>query len=146
VAWTGASGGYVRLTGTKGASGRLTFSGRSVAVHGPRNSSLGLPAVYLDGVRVATMNQRSAADLLFYICVTAVEQDGSVGLMARTIGFRPTAEDERIIKAAMHPDEGTSDVIRRALRLLEREVWLAQARSDAEQLAAEDLSGEADAW
>jgi len=66
--------------------------------------------------------------------------------LATTIGFRPTEEDERIIKAAMRPDERTSDVIRRALRLLEREVWLIQARADAEQLAAEDLSGEADAW
>jgi hypothetical protein len=88
----------------------------------------------------------SVAGLLFYICVTEVEHDGSVGVVANTIGFRPTEEDERIIKAAMRPDERTSDVIRRALRLLEREVWLAQARSDAEGLAAEDLSGEADAW
>ena len=66
--------------------------------------------------------------------------------MASTIGFRPTQEDERIIKAAMRPDERTSDVIRRALRLLEREVWLAHARADAERLADEDLAHEADAW
>jgi hypothetical protein len=66
--------------------------------------------------------------------------------MATTIGFRPTEEDERIIKAAMRPDERTSDVIRRALRLLEREVWLAHARDDAESLAGEDLSDEANAW
>jgi hypothetical protein len=66
--------------------------------------------------------------------------------MAGTIGFRPTEEDERIIKAAMRPDERTTDVIRRALRLLEREVWLSQARDDAERLAAEDLSTERDAW
>jgi hypothetical protein len=39
-----------------------------------------------------------------------------------------------------------TDVIRRALRRLEREVWLAHARADAERLATEDLSGEADAW
>lgn len=82
----------------------------------------------------------------FYNCVTAVEHAGSVEAMATTIGFRPTEEDERIIKAAMRPDERTSDVIRRALRLLEREVWLSQARLDAERLAVEDLSGEADAW
>jgi Arc/MetJ-type ribon-helix-helix transcriptional regulator len=37
-------------------------------------------------------------------------------------------------------------VIRRALRLLEREVWLSRVRADAERLATEDLSGEADAW
>lgn len=66
--------------------------------------------------------------------------------MASTIGFRPTDEDERIIKAAMRPDEGTTDVIRRALRLLEREVWLSQAREDSERLAGEDLNQEADAW
>jgi hypothetical protein len=66
--------------------------------------------------------------------------------MARTIGFRPTAEDEKIIRAAMRGDEHTSDVIRRALRLLEREVWLSQARDDAERLAGEDLSAERDAW
>ncbi|MFF0307984.1 hypothetical protein ACFYSC_11160 [Streptosporangium sp. NPDC004379] len=63
-----------------------------------------------------------------------------------TIGFRPTEEDERIIKAAQRGGERTSDVIRRALRLLEREVWLAQARVDAERLADEDLSEEQDAW
>ena len=46
----------------------------------------------------------------------------------------------------MQGDERTSDVIRRALRLLEREVWLARAREDAERLADEDVSGEQDAW
>jgi len=66
--------------------------------------------------------------------------------MATTIGFRPTEEDERIIEAAMRDGERTSDVIRRALRLLEREVWLFQARSDAERLATEDLTDEKDSW
>ncbi|MDT3399338.1 hypothetical protein RKE29_22250 [Streptomyces sp. B1866] len=66
--------------------------------------------------------------------------------MASTIGFRPTEEDVRIIKTAMREGEGTSDVIRRALRLLEREGWLTQARADAERLAGEELSAEADAW
>lgn len=66
--------------------------------------------------------------------------------MARTIGFRPTDEDRKIIEAAMREDEHTSDVIRRALRLLDREVWLSRARDDAERLADEDLSDERDAW
>lgn len=66
--------------------------------------------------------------------------------MASTIGFRPTAEDEQIIKTAMRSGEHKSDVIRRALRLLEREVWVRQARSDAERLSIEDLSDEPDAW
>lgn len=62
------------------------------------------------------------------------------------VAFRPTDEDRRIIEAAKRPDEGVTDVIRRALRLLEREDWLKQARADAERLAGEDLSGEQDAW
>ncbi len=66
--------------------------------------------------------------------------------MPTTIGFRPSEEDERIIQAAMREGERTSDVIRRALRLLEREVWLSQARSDAERLADEDLGSEQDSW
>jgi Arc/MetJ-type ribon-helix-helix transcriptional regulator len=66
--------------------------------------------------------------------------------MSATIGFRPTEEDEQIIKAAMRSGERTSDVIRRALRLLEREVWVNQARADAERLSDEDLSTEQDAW
>ena len=66
--------------------------------------------------------------------------------MATTIGFRPTEEDERIIQAAIRPNELTSDVIRRALRLREREMWLSRARADAERLADEDLASGADAW
>lgn len=66
--------------------------------------------------------------------------------MTKTIGFRPTDDDERIIREAMRDDERTADVIRRALRLLDREAWLTRARTDAERLAGENLSGEADAW
>ncbi|MBO0881143.1 MAG: hypothetical protein J2P17_12500 [Mycobacterium sp.] len=66
--------------------------------------------------------------------------------MTTSIGFRPTAEDEQIIRAAMRSGERKSDVIRRALRLLEREVWLEQARADAERLRDEDLNVEPDAW
>ena len=66
--------------------------------------------------------------------------------MSRTIGFRPTEDDERIMREAMRGDERTADVIRRALRLLDREAWLERARDDAERLADEDLSSEADAW
>lgn len=62
------------------------------------------------------------------------------------VAFRPTEEDRRIIESAKRPDEGVTEVIRRALRLLEREEWLKQARGDAERLADEDLSEEGDAW
>lgn len=69
------------------------------------------------------------------------------GRMATSqVAFRPTDEDRRIIESAKRPDESVTDVIRRALQLLERENWLKQARADAERLADEDLTGEEDAW
>jgi hypothetical protein len=66
--------------------------------------------------------------------------------MGTNIGLRATEEDARIIEAATREGETTTEVIRRALRLLEREVWLARAREDAERLAGEDLSAEGHAW
>jgi Arc/MetJ-type ribon-helix-helix transcriptional regulator len=63
-----------------------------------------------------------------------------------SVGFRPTEEDLRVIEANRREDEKASDVIRRALRLLDREAWEERARADMHRLRAEDLSAEADAW
>ena len=63
-----------------------------------------------------------------------------------SVGFRPTEDDLRVIEANRHADENTSDVIRRALRLLDREAWEERARADMHRLRSEDLSGETDAW
>ena len=63
-----------------------------------------------------------------------------------SVGFRPTEEDLRVIEANRRKDEKTSDVIRRALRLLDREAWEERARTDMQRLKSEDLSTEADAW
>jgi antitoxin ParD1/3/4 len=63
-----------------------------------------------------------------------------------SVGFRPTEEDLRVIEANRRQDETTSDVIRRALRLLDREAWEDRARADMLRLKTEDLSTEADAW
>lgn len=76
-------------------------------------------------------------------CLT---RDYPGGMATSQVAFRPTEEDRRIIASAKRPDEGVTDVIRRALRLLAREDWLRQAREDAERLADEDLSAEQDAW
>jgi hypothetical protein len=62
------------------------------------------------------------------------------------IGFRPTPDDERILREAARPGEGTSDTLRRALRLLDHERWLAQFRADAEALKDEDVNAELEAW
>jgi hypothetical protein len=63
-----------------------------------------------------------------------------------SVGFRPTQEDLHVIEANRRKDEKTSDVIRRALRLLDREAWEERARADMHRLRDEDLSAEADAW
>ncbi|WP_435738548.1 hypothetical protein V5D56_08175 [Cellulosimicrobium sp. PMB13] len=63
-----------------------------------------------------------------------------------TVGFRPTAEDQRILDALTRTGMTTADALRHGLRLVERERWVDRARSDAERLHAEDLSGEPDAW
>jgi hypothetical protein len=63
-----------------------------------------------------------------------------------SVGFRPTDEDLRVIEANRRDDEKTSDVIRRALRLLDREAWEERARADMHRLKTEDLSAQADDW
>lgn len=63
-----------------------------------------------------------------------------------SVGFRPTAEDLSVIEANRREGEKTSDVIRRALRLLDREAWEDRARADMHRLRDEDLSTEGDAW
>jgi hypothetical protein len=63
-----------------------------------------------------------------------------------SVGFRPTEEDLRVIEANRREDEKTSDVIRRALRLLDREAWEERARADMHRLRSEDLSAETDQW
>lgn len=66
--------------------------------------------------------------------------------MASVIGFRPTPEDERILSDSVREGETTSDVLRRALRLLDYDQWLARAKQDAEQLRDENLHDEPEAW
>jgi hypothetical protein len=63
-AWTrlvyaNASGGTTRYTFTAGASARLPFRGRSVAVVAPMSSTRGSIRVYFDGVLVNTVSLRS---------------------------------------------------------------------------------------
>lgn len=69
-----------------------------------------------------------------------------MGAVPASIGFRPTPDDERILREAAQPGESTSDTLRRALRLLDHERWLAQFRTDAEALKGEDVTTEPDAW
>lgn len=79
---------------------------------------------------------------MLHICQTR----GSLGAMPTSIGFRPTPDDERILREAGKPGESTSDTLRRALRLLDHERWLTQFRIDAEALKEEDVNTEPEAW
>lgn len=69
-----------------------------------------------------------------------------MGAMPTSIGFRPTPDDERILREARQPGESTSDTLRRALRLMDHEHWLAKFRADAEALKGEDVNTEPEAW
>lgn len=66
--------------------------------------------------------------------------------MPTTIGFRPTQDDERILREAARPGESTTETLRRALRLLDHDRWLERFGADAEALGGEDLNAEPDAW
>ena len=63
-----------------------------------------------------------------------------------TIGFRPTPEDEAILRKAKRPGETATDTLRRAIRLLDYNEWLQQAHRDAWRLRGENLADEPEAW
>ncbi|MCB7135543.1 hypothetical protein [Cellulosimicrobium marinum] len=64
----------------------------------------------------------------------------------RTIGFRPTDEDRRILDAITSSGLSTTDAIRRGLHLVAHEQWLDLARADAERLRDENVNDAPDAW
>lgn len=66
--------------------------------------------------------------------------------MPLRLGFRLTADDERILREAARPGESAADTVRRALRLLDHDRWLEQFHAEAEMLKGEHLSTEPDAW
>ncbi|WP_310961244.1 hypothetical protein [Nocardioides terrisoli] len=67
-------------------------------------------------------------------------------MAGKTIGFRPNTEDLRILKDAAAEGASTTVAIRHALRLLDDEKWLDQARRDATRLREENLNEEPSAW
>jgi hypothetical protein len=60
-------------------------------------------------------------------------------------GFRPTEDDLRIIEASRREGEKTTDVIRRALRRLDREAAEERARAGLYRPRTEDRCAEAGA-
>ncbi|WP_206323378.1 hypothetical protein [Streptomyces sp. HNM0574] len=66
--------------------------------------------------------------------------------MSKQVAFRPTEEDARILGEQQAEGESQSDVLRRALRLLEQKAWTEKAHLDMYRLKREDLSDEPDDW
>lgn len=64
----------------------------------------------------------------------------------KPIGFRPNAEDQRILDEVARDGHTATSALRRGLRLLDHERWTDQARLDAAHARDEDLSTEPDAW
>lgn len=60
-AWTSASGGYLDLSATAGASASFTFAGRNVAWIGTKSTNRGQAYIYLDGTYVKTVDLYAAA-------------------------------------------------------------------------------------
>ncbi|MFD4430659.1 hypothetical protein [Nocardia sp. NPDC058497] len=65
-----------------------------------------------------------------------------------TIAFRATQADRELVERLSRDGETASDVLRRALRVLDREHWHAEAQADADRIIAvgENLADEPDAW
>ncbi|MGW4634293.1 hypothetical protein [Nocardia sp. NPDC004415] len=65
-----------------------------------------------------------------------------------TIAFRATQSDRELVERLSRDGETASDVLRRALRVLDRERWHAEAQADADRImaAGERLDEEPDAW
>jgi hypothetical protein len=84
--------------------------------------------------------------------VTAVRDTsaGAQGLRSvpSSLMFWPTGEDVRILDAELRPGESDTDVLRRALRALERRSWRGQAYADMQRIAevGDDLGDEPDEW
>ncbi|WP_277212187.1 hypothetical protein [Isoptericola croceus] len=85
---------------------------------------------------MATQTRRSAA------AARAGKETGR----GSSVGFRPTAEERRILDRLHDDGVNASDALRRGLRLLEQERWLDQARADMARNRDENLNDAPDAW
>ncbi|WP_433662012.1 hypothetical protein ACQPW1_07595 [Nocardia sp. CA-128927] len=65
-----------------------------------------------------------------------------------TIAFRATDADRELVQQLAEPGESASDVLRRALRVLQRERWHDEMQAAADRIVAsgENLADEPDAW
>jgi uncharacterized delta-60 repeat protein len=74
----GAHGGQVKYATTRGATATFSFSGRSVAWVAPKSSTRGKASVYLDGVKVTTVDLYSRSTLSRQVVFSRDDLDPTV--------------------------------------------------------------------
>lgn len=97
----------------------------------------------LPGIELMSDHRRWGAELFLDSVAQMCNTQYGVCMAYKTIGFRPNAEDQRILDAS--PD-GSSTTIRKALRLLDHERWLAEACAQAFATRDWDPNSEPEAW
>jgi hypothetical protein len=92
AAQAGASGRYVKWAATAGRKATFTFSGTSVAFVSTRGRDRGKAEVWLDGVRVATLDLYGRTTLAArVVLVRALTGTGTHTLEVRVLGARRRA-------------------------------------------------------
>jgi uncharacterized delta-60 repeat protein len=88
-----AYGAAVKYATTKGATARLTFTGRSVAWIAPKSNARGKAEVYLDGVKVATVDLYSSKVMARKVVYAKNRLNPSAThtLMAKVLGTKRAA-------------------------------------------------------
>jgi hypothetical protein len=94
---TGASGGYVRQTGSAGRIARLAFTGSSVAFVSTLGPARGIVAIWLDGVYKGTLDLYSATLKTKRVVWSTTTAAGTHTLEIRPTGSRnPQSSSKRI--------------------------------------------------
>jgi subtilisin len=81
-AWRGTETG----SSTPGASVRMSFSGRSIAIVGPTNRYRGRAKVYIDGVYITTINMRTAVSTSRRVVFTRALSSGTHAIALVAMG------------------------------------------------------------
>jgi antitoxin ParD1/3/4 len=69
-----------------------------------------------------------------------------LGGVSTPIGFRPSAEDRELLARHTRAGESTTDVLRRALRVLDYQEWLEHFYRESWDARDENVNAEPEAW
>jgi len=131
-----------KAASTKKAAARTATTKRATAKTATRTSGAAssfLAPTTASG-RIAEQPQRRAR------AAPKKQQPQGPENVANTVAFRTNDEDKRIIATLIRDGEAASDLLRRALRVMERDAARERMYADMARLASEDLSDEPDDW